>query len=81
MYYCATCPNGPLTWPVRSMTPVRIEPVDGSVLFNLQFQHPELGEGVGRGFFRVEPSDDPALLHYTYRLSITFPLPEWCHRC
>ena len=77
-YYCATCPNGPLIMPYRSITPARLEPFDGNIIFALELEHPELGRGISRGFGRMDPTDDPTLLHFQVRLPFTFRTGRRC---
>ncbi len=74
MYNILVSPRRPpIIIEYESNTPNRIEPVDGTLIFNLDLFNQELGTGRSLGAIRITPTDDPGMFQYTYRATITFP--------
>ncbi len=67
------CPQQPLVIRYESGTPFRTEPVDGIGIINCDLYHRELGEGTSRGIAIVTPTDDPDIIHFSFRTVFTFP--------
>ncbi len=62
----------PIIIEYKSNTPIRIEPVDGTLILNLDLFHQELGTGRALGALRITPTD-AGMFQYSYRSTITFP--------
>ena len=73
-YRIDECQKSPVFVHLRCTTPLRIEPVDGTAIFNCDAYNRVLGVGRANGIGSVKPEqDEPGRFRVTLQTVITFP--------
>lgn len=72
-YSIPVSPRNPITIRFTSKTPLKFEPVDGFRIINFELHHHILGARPAQGVFKVTPTYDPGMVHYTIHNVLTFP--------
>ena len=73
-YRIDVCQQSPVTMHLRCDNPVRIEPVDGTVIFNCGAHNRVLGGGRAQGIGGMNPEEnDPGRFRAFFQVVITFP--------
>ena len=76
-YRIDACQQSPIILQWQSMTPLRMEPVDGIIVINQEQYNRVLGHGKGQGIATFTPDpNEPGKLHLTIRNVITFPAQQ-----
>ena len=72
-YNIPVFPKRPIIIQYQSNTPFRFEPIDGFGVINCELHHRTLGAGAAQGVFRVTPTEEPGMFHFSIRNTFTFP--------
>ena len=68
------CKQSPIIIQVQTATPIRVEPVDGIGIVNLDVYNRVLGHGKAQGIIIIVPDpDEPGRFRVTVRNTVTFP--------
>ena len=68
------CKKSPVTVHFRCTSPMRLEPIDGNIVFNCDAYSLVLGRGKASGVGSVRPDqDEPERFRFFLRIVITFP--------
>ena len=73
-YRIDECQKSPVFLHLRCTTPLRVEPIDGTTIFNCDTYSRVLGVGRANGIGTIKPAqDEPGRFRVTVRTVITFP--------